>query len=85
MNCVSCTLPIELERIELLPNTLVCSYCAHKGMNQKPRPKGTMIYTEKTNGFIEIHTEDSWKRNQKYYKAHGARSVVKNFSKNICA
>jgi aspartyl aminopeptidase len=44
-----------------------------------------MIYTQKTNGFIEIHDADAWQENKKYYVANGARSAVKNFSKNVCA
>ena len=85
MNCVFCTNLIKTERLEILPDTKVCSCCARNGAGQKPKPRGVMIYTEKTNGFIEIHTNDSWERNKKYYVANGARSAVKNFSKNTCA
>ena len=85
MNCVFCTNLIEIERLEVLPDTKVCSCCARNGAGQKAKPKGVMIYTEKTNGFIEIHTSDSWERNKKYYVANGARSTVKNFSKNVCS
>ena len=85
MNCLSCEYPIEFERLEVLPETKVCSACAKQGMGQKSKPRGVMVYTEKTNGFIEIHTNESWERNKKYYVAQGARSAVKNFSKNVCA
>lgn len=85
MICMSCYSDIEEARLEALPDTTVCSCCAHKGAGQKPKVKGVMIYTEKTNGFIEIHTSDSWEKNKKYYVAQGARSAVKNFSKNVCA
>jgi len=85
MNCVTCSNEIEIERLEILPTTLVCSSCARKGIGQKPAPKGVMIYTEKTNGFIEIHNSESWERNKKYYTPNGARSATKNFSKNICS
>ncbi len=85
MHCARCSYPIEAERLEVLPDTLVCSCCARQGANQKPLAKGVMIYTEKTNGFIDIHNNGSWERNRKYYVANGARSVVKNFSKNICS
>ncbi len=85
MNCVSCSFEIDPERLEAIPGTLVCGPCARQGVQQKSRPRGVMIYTEKTNGFIEIHTSDSWERNKKYYVAHGARSAVKNFSKNVCS
>jgi aspartyl aminopeptidase len=43
-----------------------------------------MIYTQKTNGFIEIHDADAWQDNKKYYVPQG-RSCVKRFSKNVCA
>jgi len=85
MNCLSCQSSIEFERLEILPDTKVCSCCARAGNGQKSKPRGVMVYTEKTNGFIEIHTNESWQRNKKYYVAQGARSVVKNFSKNVCA
>jgi hypothetical protein len=44
-----------------------------------------MIYTGKVGGEIEIHSAESWKDKKKYYVANGARSAVKNFSKNPCA
>jgi hypothetical protein len=85
MICVNCNSLIESERLEVLPNTRVCSCCAKQGIDQKPKLRGVMVYTEKTNGFIEIHSSSSWERNKKYYIANGARSAVKNFSKNVCA
>jgi len=84
MNCLTCQSSIEFERLEILPDTKVCSCCARAGNGQKSKPRGVMVYTEKTNGFIEIHSSDSWERNKKYYVSQGARSAVKNFSKNVC-
>lgn len=80
MNCIKCGIfPVSEARIEAGYNT--CMPCA-----QKVKPvRGTMIYTQKTNGFIEIHDADSWHDKRKYYVANGARSAVKNFSKNTCA
>lgn len=46
---------------------------------------GRMIYGHKTAGAIEIMTRDTFDNTRKYYVANGARSAVKNFSKNICA
>lgn len=85
MNCIRCSLSVEPERLEILPDTLVCSFCARNSQSQTAKVKGVMVYTEKTNGFIEIHKDGSWERNKKYYVANGARSAVKNFSKNVCA
>jgi len=45
---------------------------------------GRMVYEGKVGGAIEIHTAQSWKENKKYFFADGARSAVKNFSKNVC-
>lgn len=43
-----------------------------------------MVFDHKTGGTIQIMSEKSYKENKKYYVPFGARSVVKNFSKNIC-
>lgn len=51
--------------------------------NQRNR-FGRMIYGHKTGGQIEIMTKDTFEDTKKYYDANGARSAVKNFSKNIC-
>lgn len=80
MNC-ECGNKVESGRIEL--GLKRCKACAFA--NDVERPKGVMIYTGKVGGEIEIHSADSWKENRKYYVANGARSAVKNFSKNVCA
>lgn len=46
---------------------------------------GRMIYGHKTGGEIEIMTKDTFEDTKRYYVANGARSAVKNFSKNVCA
>jgi hypothetical protein len=46
---------------------------------------GRMIYGHKTAGQIEILTKDTFEDTKRYYVANGARSAVKNFSKNVCA
>jgi hypothetical protein len=45
---------------------------------------GRMIYGHKTGGQIEILSKESFDSTKKYYVANGARSAVKNFSKNVC-
>ncbi len=45
--------------------------------------RGVMIYGHKTAGTLQIMTNESWERNKDYYVPRGARSAVKNFSKNI--
>jgi len=46
--------------------------------------RGVMSYSAKDTGSLQIFTNESWERNKDYYVARGARSAVKNFSKNIC-
>lgn len=84
MNCRICNNAIEIERLEVLPNTVCCSSCAHKHNIIKPR-RGVMIYGHKTGGELQIMSADLYEREKKYYEPIGARSAVKNFSRNICA
>ncbi|MDB4430263.1 hypothetical protein N9273_00420 [bacterium] len=58
-----------------------CIDCANE--NPVEPPKGVMIYSHKTGGELEIHSAESWREKRKYYWPNGARSAVKNFSKNI--
>ena len=46
--------------------------------------RGVMSYSAKDTGSLQIFTNESWERNKHYYVPCGARSAVKNFSKNIC-
>jgi hypothetical protein len=84
MNCRVCNNNIEPERLEVLPSTVFCSPCAHKHNVVKPR-RGVMIYGHKTGGELQIMSADLYEREKKYYEPIGARSAVKNFSRNICA
>jgi hypothetical protein len=79
MNCLSCKLSIETERLEVLPETKVCSCCAKRGMDQKPKPKGVMVFGHKTAGAIQIISEDAhkeWKRYNPYGRYTGRGSGV---------
>jgi hypothetical protein len=76
----NCGISIELERLDL--NLTNCSVCAHE-LDDGKRPRGRMVYSHKTGAEIEILSHDSWEENKKYFIANGARSCVKNFSKNI--
>ena len=60
-----------------------CIRCAHE--NPVEPPKGVMIYSHKTGGELEVHSAESWREKKKYYVPNGARSALKNFSKNVCA
>lgn len=74
-----CGKPVEPARVEF--GLTKCLSCA-KNIPYRPL-KARMVYLDKCTSMIEIHTADSWNENKKYFTPNGARSVVKNFSKNI--
>jgi hypothetical protein len=79
MNCLSCDYPIEFERLEVLPETKVCSCCAKQGMGQKSKPRGVMVFGHKTAGAIQIISEDAhkeWKKYNPYGRYTGRGSGV---------
>lgn len=83
--CRCCnTNTIEPERLEILPNTLVCSVCARQHDFVKPR-KGIMVFSHKTGGELEVMSADFYNKNKAYWTPNGARSCVKNFSRSVCA
>lgn len=85
MNCASCELPIEFERLEVLPQTLVCSACARAGMNQKSKPRGVMVFGHKTGGYIQVISEEAhkdWKKYNPYGKNTGRGSGVHRMTKS---
>jgi hypothetical protein len=84
MNTTICGCGRQVEEARAELNLKRCKTCAF-AMPDVDRPRGVMIYTGKTGGEIEIHSAESWKDKKKYYVANGARSAVKNFSKNPCA
>jgi hypothetical protein len=84
MNCRTCNNTIEPERLEVLPATVFCSACAHKHNIVKPR-LGRMVFGHKTGAEIQIMSPQSFKETKMYYEPNGARSAVKNFSRNTCA
>jgi len=78
-----CGNSVEEARIEL--GFKICKSCAFTGPDV-PRLKGRMVYVNgKVGAEIEILSATSWKENKKYFTPNGARSAVKNFSKNICS
>jgi hypothetical protein len=84
MNCRTCDNDIEQERLEVLPNTVQCSACAHKYNFIQPK-KGIMVFTHKTGGELQTMSADFYSKNKQYFVPNGARSVMKNFSRNVCA
>jgi hypothetical protein len=79
MTC-GCGNSVESARAEL--NLRTCRTCAFTGPDVQ-KPKGRMVYGHKTAGEIEILSASSWNENKKYFIPNGARSAVKNFSKNL--
>jgi hypothetical protein len=84
MYCKHCANQIEPERLEILPATVFCSSCAKVLNVVKPR-KGIMVFDHKTGGTLQTMSAEFYDKNKKYFVANGARSVLKNFSKNIAA
>ena len=82
--CKCCASLIESERLDILPNTSFCAPCAQKINPVKPR-RGIMVFTHKTGGELQTMSEDFYNKNKAYFVANGARSCVKNFSRNVCA
>ena len=85
MNCNSCQSPIELERLEILPDTTTCSTCAKNGVGQSSRPKGVMVYMHKTSGFMQVvsaETHKDWKRYNPYGRNTGRGSGVHRMSRS---
>jgi hypothetical protein len=66
MNCNCCNNQIELDRLEVLPNTKVCSSCARLGINQPSKYKGSMIWSQKTNPELQILTTNQFDEYRKY-------------------
>ena len=79
-----CASSIEEERLEILPNTVFCASCAQKIQPVAPR-KGIMVFSHKTGGELQTMSADYYEKNKKYFVPNGARSVIKNFSRNVCA
>ena len=82
MICRLCNGLIEPERLEIVPNTVACSSCAKKH-NLGVARKGRMIFDHKTGGTLQIMSEQLFNNTRRYYEPDGARSVMKNFSKNL--
>ncbi len=79
MNCLSCSSAIEPARLSVLPDTQVCSVCAHRGHQQAPKVKGVMVFGHKTGGYIQVISEEShkdWKKYNPYGKYTGRGSGV---------
>lgn len=79
MNCVNCLNVIETERLEILPSTRVCSFCARHGVDQKPKLRGVMVFGHKTAGAIQVISEDAhkeWKKYNPYGRYTGRGSGV---------
>jgi hypothetical protein len=60
MTCANCSSFIEPERIDILPNTKVCSSCAQQYIKLKPK-KGIMIYGHKTAGEMQVVSVENFR------------------------
>jgi hypothetical protein len=85
MYCKVCANEIEQERLDILPATVFCAPCAIKLNVVKPR-KGIMVWHSKDCAEMQTMSSDYFEKNKAYFLPNsGLRSVVKNFSKNVCA
>ena len=81
MKC-SCGKDIESARVEF--GLKSCKACAFNRPDVS-RYKGTMNWSHKTAPVIQVMSASCWDDQKKYYTPNGARSAVKNFSKNVCS
>jgi hypothetical protein len=79
-NCTSCQNEIDPERIELLPNTLVCSECAKEGFNQPGAIRAFLVFGHKTGGDIEIVPESTYELHKKAFNRIGQQSILRRVS-----
>jgi hypothetical protein len=77
----NCGKPIHPARIDY--GFANCIDCANE--NPVEPPKGRMVYDGKVGAQIEIMSAETWRENKSRFMPHGARSAVKNFSKNVSA
>jgi hypothetical protein len=83
MTCANCSSFIEPERIEILPNTHVCSSCAKQYIKLKPK-KGIMIYGHKTAGEMQVVSVENfrdYRRLNPYGRHTGRGSGIHRVSK----
>ena len=83
MFCSNCSLQIESERLEILPDTKVCSNCANK-YKRTERPKGIMVWGHKTAGEIQIVSHENfreYRRHNPYGRYTGRGSGIHRVTK----
>lgn len=61
MNCNRCDKPIPPERLEAMPNAVMCVPCL-VATGDVPMPKGRMVFSHKTAGEIEILPAEAYDR-----------------------
>lgn len=80
MICTKCSIhTVPVARQEA--GYFTCMPCAQKVQ----RPKGVMICTGKVGSEIQVLSAETYANNRKYLVSNGARSVLKNFAKSVCA
>ena len=74
MLCYNCNDAIEQDRLDIVPDTQVCSLCARQYKNV-PRPRGIMIYGHKTAGEMQIVSHDNFREYRRHnpYGRHTGR------------
>ena len=72
--CQSCGGQISEERLAVLPDTSVCTACAH--LRPTPRVKGVTVYPHKTGSFIEVCTPELADKAIQATKRFGQKSIL---------
>jgi hypothetical protein len=68
MICTFCNNQIEVERLEVLPETKFCAPCARKHDFVKPR-KGIMVYDSEASGELQVIDYDAFENKKHYFEA----------------
>ena len=83
MLCYNCQVQIEQERLDILPDTKVCSDCANK-YKRTERPMGIMVWGHKTAGEIQIVSQENfieYRRHNPYGRYTGRGSGIHRVTK----
>jgi len=82
IQCLKCDNIIPFERLEILPETLLCVECAKKEKPNKYR--GALGFNFKTGGEIMVMTEDFYNKEwKKYNPSFGRGSGVQRMSPKV--
>jgi hypothetical protein len=68
MNCKRCGLPIPPERLEAVPDAVMCVKCL-TAAGDVPQKKGRLVFDHKTGGQLEVLTPRQFEASQESQEA----------------